>query len=248
VVFQMNTSDHNPVVKVGVKPTDSWELSTPQMMKYYVKGGPQSHGKSGYIFSNANWDPYPLSNEVEAFTIALANMDVAVLHRMQRFSNPFFTVVRASEFLPPGSGFGGGGYTPVDLWQEIQSLATPIAAEGNAGGDGVEELQAQTRLKLARARQAVDTSFSLVGFDLSNGARWIDVRKAQGPGRSFGPGVDAAWPAFRKAIPIVGEQPGGGPQNPEGMKVYTFMKTTSAVQFFPGPTMPEGEPVAKVKW
>lgn len=248
VLFQMNTSDHNPVVKAGVKPTDSWELSTPQMMKYYVKGGPQSHGQTGYIFSNANWDPYPLSNEVEAFTIALANMDVAVLHRMQRFSNTFFTVVKSSDFLPPGSGFGGGGYTPVDLWQEIQSLANPIGAEGNAGGDGVEELQAQTRLKMVRARQAVDTSFSLVGFDLSNGARWIDVRKAQGPSRSFGPGVDAAWPAFRKAVPLIGEQPGGGPQNPEGMKVYNFIKSTSALQFFAGPPMPEGEPVAKVKW
>jgi histidine ammonia-lyase len=248
VLFQINTSDHNPVVKVGVKPTDSWELSTPQMMKYYVKGGPQSGGKSGYIFSNANWDPYPMSNEVEAFTIALANMDVAVLARMQRFSNPFFTVVKAADFLPPGSGFGGGGYTPVDLWQEVQALAVPIAAEGNTMGDGVEELQAQTRLKMSRARQAVDTTFSLLGFDLSNAARWIDVRKAQGPGRSFGPGVDAAWAAFRKSISITGEQPGGGPQNPDGMRVYNFMKTNTATTYFAGPPMPAGEPVAPVKW
>jgi histidine ammonia-lyase len=218
------------------------------MMKFYVKGGPQSHGKSGYIFSNANWDPYPLANEVEAFTIALANMDVAVLHRMQRFSNPFFTVVREQDFLPPGSGSGSGGYTPVDLWQEIQSLAAPIAAEGNAGGDGVEELQAQTRLKLARARQTVDTSFSLLSFDLSNAARWIDVRKAQDSRRSFGEGVDRAWAAFRKAAPLIGEQPGGGPQNPDGLKVYEFMKVTPALQFFAGPPMPAGEPVAPVKW
>jgi histidine ammonia-lyase len=175
-------------------------------------------------------------------------MDVAVLHRMQRFSNPFFTVVRSSDFLPPGSAQGGGGYTPVDLWQEIQSLAPPIGAEGNAGGDGVEELQAQTRLKMASARQMVDTSFSLVGFDLSNGARWIEVRKAQGPARSFGVGVEPAYTAFRKAVPLVGDQPGGGPQNPEGLKVYDFMKATPATQFFAGPQMPVGEPVAMVKW
>jgi histidine ammonia-lyase len=247
VLFQINTSDHNPVVKVGVKPTDSWELSTPQMMKFYVRGGPQSHGQTGYIFSNANWDPYPLSNEVEAFTIALANMDVAVLHRMQRFSNPFFTVVNATDFLKD-AGEDDGGYTPVDLWQEIQSLAAPIAAEGNAGGDGVEELQSQTRLKMARARQAVDTSFSLLSFDLSNAARWIDVRKAQGPTRHFGPGVEAAWADLRKSVPILSVQPGGDPQNPDGMKVYDFMKTHSALTYFPGPPMPAGEPVAVVKW
>jgi histidine ammonia-lyase len=249
VTFQINTSDHNPVVKVGMKPTDAWELATPQMMRYFVKGGPRSRGKSGYIFSNANWDPYPMANEVEAFTIALANMDVAVLHRMQRFSNPFFTVAVAADFLPAGAARGGnGGYTPVDLWQEIQSLAVPIAAEGNTMGDGVEELQAQTRLKLARARQAVDTSFSLVGFDLQNGARWIDVRRGQDAKRRFGPGVEAAWTNFRETVPLTGMQPGGGPQNPTGMKVYDLMRRTDPTVFSVSPAMPAGEPVAMVKW
>ncbi|WP_157218006.1 aromatic amino acid ammonia-lyase [Flavisphingomonas formosensis] len=249
VLFQMNTSDHNPVVKVGLKPEDSWELATPQMMRYYVKGGPQSGGKSGYIFSNANWDPYPLANEVEAFSLAVANMDVAIVHRLQRFSNPFFTVVKAADYLPKGAGYGGsGGYTPVDLWQEIQSLAVPIAAEGNSMGDGVEELQAQTRLKTARARQLVETTLSLIGFDLNNGARWIDVRKAQDPARSFGPGVDAAWAAYRKVVPLVGDAPGGLPQNQNAAQIMEFLKGTRATSFFPGPAMPPGEPVALVRW
>ena len=59
VVFQANSSDHNPAVHVGLGPQDSWDLATPQMMKYYVKGGTHSHGQHGYIVSNANWDPYP---------------------------------------------------------------------------------------------------------------------------------------------------------------------------------------------
>jgi hypothetical protein len=166
---------------------------------------------------------------------------------MERFSNTFFTVVKPSDFGGGGAG-GGGGYTPIDLWQEVQSLAAPIAAEGNAGGDGVEELQAQTRLKLDHARQAVDTTFSLLSFDLSNAADWVGVRKAQGPGRDFGPGVDAAWAAFTKAVPHTGLAPGGGPQNPDGMRVYDFMQRTPASSFFAGPPMPAGEPVAPVKW
>ncbi|TLY72392.1 MAG: aromatic amino acid lyase, partial [Gammaproteobacteria bacterium] len=47
VVLQMNSSDHNPAVRTDLSPQDSWELSTPQMMKYYVKGGERSGGKHG---------------------------------------------------------------------------------------------------------------------------------------------------------------------------------------------------------
>src|SRR5450755_4225920 len=77
------------ILKVQVSPQDSRELDTPQMRKYFVKGGPESHGQHGFIFSNANWDPHPLANDVEAFTVALANMDVAVVQRIYRFSSAF---------------------------------------------------------------------------------------------------------------------------------------------------------------
>jgi histidine ammonia-lyase len=78
VALQINTSDHNPAVFVGLGPEDSWELATPQMRQFYVRGGQHSHGQHGFIVSNANWDPYPLVNEIEAFTIAVANMDVVI--------------------------------------------------------------------------------------------------------------------------------------------------------------------------
>jgi histidine ammonia-lyase len=247
VTFQINTSDHNPVVKVGLKPTDSWEMATPQMMRYYVKGGPRSNNKGGYILSNANWDPYPMSNEVESFTLSLANLGVAVVNRMQRFSDPFFTVIKETDVIP-GLGYGGGGYTPVDLWQEIQTLANPVTPEGNSMGDGVEELQAQTRLKTARARQTVDVMFHLVGFDLTNAARWMDVRMAQDPKRGLGAGPTAALTAFRKVVPLkpTAIVDGGGGA---GVKVYDFMKANPATSFYPaGPAFPVGEPVAAVKW
>jgi histidine ammonia-lyase len=100
VLFQANSSDHNPAVRVGVGPQDSWELGTPQMLKFYVKGGPHSHGQHGYIVSNANWDPYPMANKLENFIIGLANMDVAVMLRIDRFSSPFFTAVEATQVRP----------------------------------------------------------------------------------------------------------------------------------------------------
>ena len=66
VIIQMNSSDHNPAIRVGASPADSWELSTPQLAQFYVKGSARNHGQHGFIFSNANWDPYPMANEIEA--------------------------------------------------------------------------------------------------------------------------------------------------------------------------------------
>ena len=152
VLFQANTSDHNPAVRVGMGPEDSWELATPQLMKFYVKGGPQSHGQHGYIVSNANWDPYPMANKLENFVIALGNLDVAVMLRIDRFTSPFFTVVEASQVLPD-IPHDSDGYTPPDLQQEIQSLSNPVAPSGSAIESTVEDLQAQTRIKVLHARQ-----------------------------------------------------------------------------------------------
>ena len=240
VVLQMNSSDHNPAVRTDLSPQDSWELSTPQMMKYYVKGGKNSNGKHGYIVSNANWDPYPMANKLEDFVIALANMDVAVSLRIDRFFNPFFTSTNPAQVLhiPPGNGFaiymaGGGGFTPVDLMQEIQSLTNPVAPSGQAIVATVEDLQAQTRIKAYRARQAVSTTFDLLAHDLLTATLWLDVRKAQDPSRNFGDGPTAAWTAFRKIVPLLPVLD-GVPTQSRSMTAAAFLKSTPAATFYRG--------------
>jgi histidine ammonia-lyase len=248
VVLQMNSSDHNPAVRTDLSPEDSWELSTPQMMKYFIKGGKNSNGKHGYIVSNANWDPYPMANKLEDFVIALANMDIAVSLRIDRFSNSFFTLADPAQalHLPPGSGFelylaGGGGYTPVDLQQEIQSLTNPVAPSGAAIVATVEDLQAQTRIKAYRVRQAVSTTFDLLGHDLLTATFWLDVRKAQEPSRSFGDGPTAAWAAFRKIMPLLPALDASPPQpQPRPMAAAAFLKSTPAGKFYSGGGMMPG--------
>ncbi|MHB8477111.1 MAG: aromatic amino acid ammonia-lyase [Steroidobacteraceae bacterium] len=245
VVLQMNSSDHNPAVRTDLSPEDSWEMSTPQMMKFYVKGGKNSNGKHGYIVSNANWDPYPMANKLEDFVIALANMDIAVSLRIDRFFNPFFTLTNPAQVLhmSPGNGFaiymaGGGGFTPVDLEQEIQSLTNPVAPSGQAIVATVEDLQAQTRVKAYRARQAVSTTFDLLAHDLLTATLWLDVRKSQDPSRSFGDGPTAAWAAFRKIVPLLPDME-GVPTQSRAMAAAAFLKSTPASTFFAGgETMP----------
>ncbi len=237
VVFQANSSDHNPAVNVGMSPQDSWELATPQLMRFFVKGGPHSRGQHGYIVSNANWDPYPMANRIESFVIALANMDIAVMLRIERFRNPFFTGVAASDVLS-GVRDGFFDYAPVDLQQEIQSLMNPVAPSGSAIVGTVEDLQAQTRIKAQRARQAVETTFDLLGLDLLEGSLWMDVRKAQEPQRSFGVAPTAAWTAFRRRVPI---RPGSAVQESQSAQTIAaqFLRTTAASTFYSGSDGPE---------
>ncbi len=230
LVIQLNSSDHNPAIRVGVKRTDSWELSTPEMLKYYVKGGKNSNGKSGFIFSNANWDPYPLANDLEAFTLALANLDIAVMLRTERFGDEFFTGPGTQDIL---KGLGGGrflgGFFGHDVWQDIQAQAVTVPPEGYGGGDGVEELEAQTRIKGQRALAAVDDTFRLLSADLINGAKWLDVRQAQDATRAFGPAATAVWREFRKVVPLKID-----PATPPiGPATIAFLHNHPAAVFFP---------------
>ena len=231
VLFQANSSDHNPAVHVGLGPQDSWELGTPQMMKFYVKGGAHSHGQHGYIVSNANWDPYPMANKLENFIIGLANMDVAVMLRIDRFSSPFFTVVKAADVLPAAAGHFSG-YTPVALQQEIQSLTNPVAPFGSAIVGTVEDLQAQTLIKVQRARQAVATTMDLLAYDLLEASLWLDVRKTQDARREFGQAPTAAWAALRRKVPLVANS-GGTAAGSDAMVTASFVRNTDPASFYP---------------
>jgi histidine ammonia-lyase len=236
VVFQANSSDHNPAVNVGLSPQDSWELASPQLMRFFVKGGVHSHGQHGYIVSNANWDPYPMANRVESFVIALANMDIAVMLRIERFRNPFFTGVALSDVLPDVRP-DFTGYSPVDLQQEVQSLMNPVAPFGSAIVGDVEDLQAQTRIKLQRARQAVAATFDLLGLDLLEGTLWMDVRKTQQPKRNFGTAPTAVRATFRQRVPLRQETAEAGSES-SSLAAAQFLRTTSASTFYRG----AGEP------
>jgi histidine ammonia-lyase len=240
---QMNAAEQNPVVRMAT-PQDSWELSTPHFEKFHIKGGRYSNGKSGYVLSNANWDPYPLANAVEAFANALANLDVNIDQRQYRFTSTFFTVIQPSEVAPPpvlqAAAPQGGGFIASGLWQEISALATPIQAQGDAIVQNVEDLQGNTHLKVVRARKAVDLSLHLIGQDLLTGSYWMDIRKLQDPNRSFGGAATAAWTAFRRVVPW--QMPAAQrPDTPPGEIAYRFMKETPVSTFYTGAiTVPAG--------
>ena len=237
VLTQINSSDHNPAVRVGASPADSWELATPQLQQFYVKGGPRSHGQHGFILSNANWDPYPMANDLEAFSVALANMDTAIAQRITRFTDEFFTGVRLEESdngEPGRSGPSqGSGIAAASLMQEIQGLAVPVAPEGDALVQNVEDLQSQTRLKVLRARLAVDDTIELLAEDLLTGTYWLDLREQQNPTRHFGAGATSVWVAFRKTTPFAGNAETSPAQSIHDLAA-AFLRGNRAADFYAG--------------
>ena len=247
VLVQINSGEQNPAFIVGASPSDSWELATPQMMKYYVKGGPLSHGLHGYVLSNANWDPYPMANEIESFTNAVANMDAAVAQRIERFSDrgptPFFTGVTIADVLSPAQiaaspSMSEPYFAFMDVWQEIQSLSHSLTPEGNAADFGVADIEAQTRLKGSRGLRVVDLTMQLLGYDLLTATYWMDVRRVEGPNRAFGKAPTAVWTAFRKVVPWQLDID-SRPDIPFSVVAYDFLKSAPATNFYTGgPPMP----------
>jgi histidine ammonia-lyase len=234
-LIQMNSSDHNPAVRVGASPSDSWELASPQLSQFYVKGSERNHFQHGFIFSNANWDPYPMANEIEAFTIALANMDAAVAQRVLRFTNRFFTGIQAAEESPgePGRfhGTDGGEIALAALMQEIQGLINPVPPQGNALIQTVEDLQSQTRLKVTRARAAVSNTVELLAEDLLTGTYWLDLRHRQNPSIAFGQASTAVWNDFRAVLSFEGKQQVAVPM-PVHQVAADFIRAHPAARFY----------------
>jgi histidine ammonia-lyase len=151
LMTQMNSSDHNPAVTPGYSPTSAPGLNTPWFKQYYVNGGPDDSAcvgggvgpatgcQHGYILSNANWDPYPIDNEIEALTNAFANIAVNDDMVPLRFENTFFTVISPDDpSLPPAqiSNAAGGAddYTLADLMSEIQTLQPTQGGQSAAHG------------------------------------------------------------------------------------------------------------------
>jgi histidine ammonia-lyase len=235
VQTQMNSSDHNPAVRVGASPSDSWELGTAQLAQFYIKGSARNHYQHGYIFSNANWDPYPMANDIEAFTIALANMDTAVAQRVLRFTNTFFTAIAPTDESPGEPGrfhlTQGSEIDVTALMQEIQGLINPVAPEGTALIQNVEDLQSQTRLKVLRARTAIDDTIELLAEDLLTGTYWLDMRKSQNPARNFGASSTAVWTDFRQTLPFNGVAPSVATE-PIHEIASTFIRSHAALTYF----------------
>ena len=252
VTLQMNSGESNPGQFLDAKPADHWSLATPWLMRNHVRGGPLSHGRSGYVLSNANWDAYPMINDVEAFNLALANMAVTVTQRIERFSDrgptAFFTGIKPTDVLTPEQ-YANSPYMSepffiyLDIWKEIQMLTQSVPPDASGADFGVADLEGMGRLKGSRGREAVDLFMQLMAYDLITGTYWMDVRRIQNPKRGFGPAGTAALAAVRQALPWQMDND-LRPDVPYPVTIYQLMKAKPARGFLSAvPEMPATPPL-----
>lgn len=238
LLIQMNSDSRNPVVLPGSKPSDSWELNTPWLRRYYVEG-PGLRG--GFILSSSNFNNTTLNNDTESLVLALAQSMAGTTQRVRRFLDTLFTVIAPGEVLSPeqlaNAAPQGSGYTTSDLTAELQILVNPVPAQGLPLEGNVEDMEGYGRLKVARARLAVDNALYLVGQELLSATRWMDIRAIQRPGREFGGPPTQAWRAFRTVIPWQ-QAPDDRPNVVPGNLAYGFMKGNPAAAFL-GPNAAE---------
>jgi histidine ammonia-lyase len=236
-LIQINSSDHNPAVAPGVSPSSAPELATPWFMQYHVAGGPNNQGQEGYILSNANWDPISVTNDIENLTIANANLAAAIAQRIQRFSNTFFTVVAPADVVPAAelaqAAPTPSDYNLADLMAEIQTLANPVPAQGNAIVRNVEDLEAEGRIKVSRARLTTDNVLQLIALDVATSTFWMDIRRIQEPARTFGVAPTPAWQAYRTVVPWQAAA-GTRPLVPLPTLAYSFVSANDAADFLRG--------------
>jgi histidine ammonia-lyase len=249
LTIQLNSSDHNPAVTPGWSPASSPELNTPWFRQYYVKGGPDDSRcvgagvggtgcQHGYILSNANWDPYPIDNEIEALTNALANCAVNDDMVPLRFESTFFTVIPSSYGLTAEQQADAAptadDYTMADLLQAIHTLQPPVSVEGNSIVSNVEDLQAVGSIKVTTARTMTDDLVRLQAEDLLTASYWMNIRQIQGQtlhlNRTFGAAPTAAWQAFRKVVPW---QEANRPPTPAETLAYGFLLSHPVTMFYP---------------
>ncbi len=78
----LNSSDQSPAVRVGLSTRESFELGTPQLARYWVKGGKANGGKRGFIVDTINDDDAPVRLALGGFVAALAALDRDVATRI----------------------------------------------------------------------------------------------------------------------------------------------------------------------
>jgi histidine ammonia-lyase len=110
-----------------------------------------------------------------------------------------------------------------------------VTPEGQAIEMTVEDLQAQTRIKVIHARAVVEDTYQLLAHDLGNASFWMDIRQLQDPKRSFGKAPTDAWKAFRKVWPPPQDQARRS-ETPPGAIVSSFLKSNPASLFYPSGT------------
>jgi histidine ammonia-lyase len=214
IVLQLNSSDDNPGVDVGVKPdSDLW-----QARRSYLQG----RNVYGAVLPNANFEPLPFVLAFEQTGIALAHGSLASAERIVKLNDPHFT--HLSRFLGTDHtlhAFGAMEKPPLALAQANKALAMPVSMDFLPAAGDIEDIATNAPEVIRHVRTEIGNSFQLTGIELISAAQAVQLRQQQGTGFMLSPQTQALLDALRKTVPF---RDSDVPFTPEFRAAATLLK------------------------
>jgi histidine ammonia-lyase len=195
IELQLNSSDDNPGVNVGVKPeSDLW-----QARRSYLEG----KDVYGAVLPNANFEPLPFVLAFERTAIALAHGSLASAERIVKLNDPHFT--HLSRFLGTDHtlhAFGAMEKPPLALAAANKALAMPVSMDFLPAAGDIEDIATNAPEVLQRLRTEIDNSFQLTGIELISAAQAVQLRQQKDADFTLSPQTQALLDSLRKTVPF----------------------------------------------
>ncbi|KVD77353.1 HAL/PAL/TAL family ammonia-lyase [Burkholderia ubonensis] len=188
--IQLNSSDDNPGVAVGVTP----KSGRAQDAAGYVDGG-------GAVLPSANFEPLPWVLAFEQLGLALGHNALACAQRIVKLNDPHLTGL--SRFLGTDEtvhAFGAMEKPPTALAMTVKSLATPVSLDYLPVAGGIEDIATNAPEVVQRVQRQIDASYALLGLELVQAAQAIDLRQRKQPDFTLAPATVPLYRTLRTRV------------------------------------------------
>ncbi|WP_323121223.1 HAL/PAL/TAL family ammonia-lyase [Burkholderia alba] len=190
IAIQLNSSDDNPGVAVGVTP----KSARAQDAAGYVDGG-------GAVLPSANFEPLPWVLAFEELGLALAHNALASAQRVVKLNDPHLTGL--SRFLGTDQtvhAFGAMEKPPTALAMANKALAMPVSLDYLPVAGGIEDIATNAPEVVERVQQQIDNSYALLGIELIQAAQAIDLRRRKQADFALAPATAPLYHALRGQV------------------------------------------------
>ncbi|NPT53590.1 HAL/PAL/TAL family ammonia-lyase [Paraburkholderia elongata] len=190
---QLNSSDDNPGVAVGVKAHSArW-----QDRRGYV----DANGVTGAVLPSANFEPLPWVLSFEELGLVLGHNSLASAQRIMKLNDPQRSGL--SRFLGTEQtvhAFGAMEKPPVALAEANKELAMPVSMDYLPVAGDIEDIATNAPRVVERVQQQIDNSFTLLGIELIHAGQAVDLRKQQQPDFTLSPATAGLYTALRGKV------------------------------------------------
>lgn len=215
ITLQINTSDDNPAVIVGIKPTKN---TSKQEKIYYVEGD----DVYGAIIPTANFDPIAWVLNVERLNIALGHMSASSTQRIVKLGS--FCINQISRFLSPDQAtiaFAAIQKPIMYLNTDIQQLSIPVSTISYPVAGGIEDTATNSLLVAEHMNKIIDNLYQIMAFELMHASQSIDLKLLKDESLKLGDATSKLHKEYRKVIPFLQKD---RPLTPDIEKSYRFIR------------------------